>query len=329
MNLEPILWMESDRLGFPSLRDASLERVKESIKKDRLHREVSPHAGSNDASWRAIFPSTHPYQSSTLGEQSTIDKLTLRQANEFFKKYYDPVNATLVLAGDFDLQEAKKLIVKYFETIPSDKRPSVPFDGKPARIDKEIVLEHTEQVGSHPHRMLMRWLTPPLCSDDDVVADVLANILLRGRSGRLAALHQQDRHSALNLSVHQLSLQLQSVFTIVVGGQSRAELLNAKDFIDKQLADLAQNGVPEQELKTAKLWQRMEQTELLESLTSKAHWLLRADQCFKSPHATGRIFDQIAKVSSADVQRVAQSLIPQKRVIAYSQPIDAGKESAR
>ncbi len=323
-NLEPILWMESDRMGFPSLGALDLDEERAIVKNERRQRtEITAYGAARELLWKTTFPSSHPYHSMVIGDQAVLDKLKLSEAKDFFAKYYDPSNATLVIAGDIDLEQTKALVAKYFETLPSHGKPAVALDPKPIVIEKEVVLEHSEQIGREPS-LIMQWLTPPLCTEGDVAAEVLSSILVRGTTGRIAKLKKTD--GVDDVSVDLLSLHLQSVFAIEVSGKSRAAIAGAAQAIDQHIADLATKGAAPEELAAAKAWRRNQLISSLQQPMAKARLLAHADACFGTPKAAGKLLEQLEKVSITDIQQIAKMLVPQKRVSVFAMPTQTKAE---
>ena len=120
--LEKILWMESDRMGFfiNTVTQSGLEREIDVICNEKRQTEVNNAFGMmDDVMSKNFFPKRHPYSWTVIGEFEDIKSATVEDVKEFYRNYYVPSNATLCLAGDFDIAEAKALIEKYFGEIPS------------------------------------------------------------------------------------------------------------------------------------------------------------------------------------------------------------------
>src|SRR5688572_9910540 len=111
-----------------------------------------------------------------------LSAATLDDVKQFFKTYYVPSNATLAIAGDFELEEAKRLIKKYFGTLPAASRPPRPSKmTPPLRAEQRFTVDEPVTLG----KVAMGWITPPAYTPDDVVLDIVTLVLGAGKSSRL------------------------------------------------------------------------------------------------------------------------------------------------
>ena len=118
--MEKILWMESDRMGFfiNTVTQGGLEREIDVVSNEkRQNYDSQPYGYSSIIMSKEMFPAGHPYSWTTIGEIADLKSATLDDVKDFYRTYYVPNNATLVLAGDFDIAQAKELIQKYFGEI--------------------------------------------------------------------------------------------------------------------------------------------------------------------------------------------------------------------
>jgi len=112
-NLETLLWLESDRMGFmiDTLTEERLDVQRDVVKNERRQSyENAPYGPSSLAMLNALFPEGHPYHGAVIGSMADLSAATLADVTEFFRQYYAPSNATLCVAGDLDLAQAKALI---------------------------------------------------------------------------------------------------------------------------------------------------------------------------------------------------------------------------
>lgn len=117
-NLELALWMEADRMYHPVINQIGVDTQREVVKEEkRLRVDNSPYGNLGIEIKKNLFKE-HPYHWSTIGSMDHLDAATLDEFKAFFKKFYVPNNAVLVVAGDFDTTQAKEWINKYFATIP-------------------------------------------------------------------------------------------------------------------------------------------------------------------------------------------------------------------
>src|SRR5450432_1336101 len=126
-NLETVLWLESDRMGFmiDTLTQERLDVQRDVVKNERRQSyENSPYGPSSLAMLNTLFPEGHPYHGAVIGSMADLSAASLADVTEFFHQYYAPSDATLCIAGDIDLAEAKALIQRYFASLSDRTRPA-------------------------------------------------------------------------------------------------------------------------------------------------------------------------------------------------------------
>lgn len=179
------LYLESDRMGFllPAMTQVKLDNQRDVVKNERRQSyDNQPYGTASEKIAAMMFPANHPYHWPVIGYMEDLSAATMEDVQNFFKTYYAPNNASLVLAGDFNEKEAKQLIEKYFGEIPrgtSFERP------KPVAIS----IPQTQRVFFEDKvklpRLFLDWLSAPMQTRDDAVLDVLSDILSSGKTSRL------------------------------------------------------------------------------------------------------------------------------------------------
>ena len=145
--------------------------------------ENRPYGRVEDLLPRALFPKDHPY--SLAGHRldgRTSPRRATRTSCEFFKTWYGPANASLVVAGDIDASEVRRLVEKWFGDVPKSE-PVDPLVPRPVvlREEKRLVLEDRVQLP----RLYLAWLTPPAFAPGDAALDAVAAVLAGGKNSRL------------------------------------------------------------------------------------------------------------------------------------------------
>jgi len=135
-NLETLLWLEADRLAtLPEVVDkAKFDNQVMVVQNERRQGlENQPYGRAFKLMLQNLYPIGHPYNTDVIGEHTDLTASTVEDVKNFFRTYYSPNNLSLVIAGDFDPAEAKRLVEKYFGTIPPgpalgpvEVRPQVP-----------------------------------------------------------------------------------------------------------------------------------------------------------------------------------------------------------
>lgn len=247
-HLELALWLEADRMGFllPALSQEKFDNQRDVVKNERRQNyENSPYAKSSLILASMLYPSDHPYSWLPIGSQEDLTAATLEDVSDFFRRFYTPNNASLVVAGDFDPAIAKKLVRKYFAGIPAG--PSV--DRLTEWIPQlQSVRRATAEDDVDLARLYYVWHSPPHYQKGDAEADLLASILTQGKSSRLFKSLVYDKQIAQDVSAFQVSQSLGSQFRVVVTAREGHSLEEIEMELDAELDRLLDEGVSQGEL---------------------------------------------------------------------------------
>ena len=235
-NLQLGLWMESERLRHPVINQIGVDTQNEVVKEEkRMRVDNQPYGNIMKAIKTGLFKK-HPYKNTTIGEMEDLDSAKLEEFLTFFKKYYVPNNATLVVAGDFKTSETKKLIETYFASIPKGA-PIVRNLPQEDPITKETVMTFTDPNIQLP-AYLYTYRTPSDKTRDSKVLDMLSSYLSNGKSSVLyKKLVDQDKKAlqvqAINLGEEDYSVF--AFFAIPLGTTTEATLRSDIDAEVKKL----------------------------------------------------------------------------------------------
>lgn len=250
--LELALWLESDRMGFllNKLNDEKLENQRDVVRNERRQViESAPYGLVQEELFHQLFPSDHPYYASVMGSHADIEAAQLEDVRNFFRLYYSPNNACLAIVGDFDTEETKLLVEKYFGPIPAGKPiPPIAVTTPPILQEKRVVVEDQVELP----RVILAWITPPIFTQEDAEYDLLARIIGGGKSSRLYQRLVYEQRIAQNIGAQQASLALGSVFAIEGTCKPGIEPQQLEDAIRKELEILQQEGPQQDELERAR-----------------------------------------------------------------------------
>lgn len=250
--LELALWLESDRMGFllDHADDKTFASQREVVKNERRQNyENAPYGLVLEQMRAEIYPETHPYHLLTIGTPADLDAAKMDDVRDFFRTYYVPNNATLVLSGDFDKKNVLALVEKWFGPIPRGKTPP---KKTPTKVEHKGETTIEMEAGVELPRVWVSWPTPAIFAAGDAELDLLAHVLTGGKTSRLYKRLVYDLQIAQSVSASQASSELGSVFDIVATakpGHTPAELLKV---IDEELAKLQKSGIEPAELARAK-----------------------------------------------------------------------------
>ncbi|MCA9514137.1 MAG: insulinase family protein, partial [Myxococcales bacterium] len=185
-HLETALWLESDRMGYllDSLTEASFRNQVDVVRNERRQRyDNTPYGAARFAIAKLLYPEGHPYRYLTIGLHEDLDKASLEDVRSFFKRWYVPSNATLVLAGSFDVAQAKALVQKWFGSFPKIDRPA-------RRPVAAVTLSETQKLDvPDPFAKLPQedwvWPAPGELAEGSFELGALAEVLGANGWGRL------------------------------------------------------------------------------------------------------------------------------------------------
>jgi len=326
-HLELVLWIESDRMGFllDALSQERLEVQRGVVKNERRQSyENAPYGPSTLALLDTLFPKGHPYHGAVIGSMEDLSAATLDDVRDFFRRFYAPSNATLTLAGDFDVNRVKPLIDRYFGSLADRPKPPARRVGPfPAPAARRITVDEPVELA----KVAMAWLTPPAYSADDPVLDVTMAVLAGGKATRLYQSLVVEKGVASDVEAAVDSNEITSmtvVSAMAASGKTPAELERAMDDV---LAVLTREGPKPAELERAKRRIRVSVLSSLELLngpggeSGRAGFLQRFNHYLGNPGGLDEWLNSIERVSAEDVKRVLRDhLRTDKRVVATTLP---------
>jgi len=330
--LERTLFLEADRMGFLDLSEDMLKREIGVVKNEKRQAESAPYSPIDRVVTLAMFPADHPYRGDGYGSMDDLEAATLADIDRWYKKYYGPNNAVLVLAGDVTPVKALELVKKYFGAIP----PIPPV----ARSRKQLpALTHTIRVEAEdrvPSPLLEYNFFGPDWNDADYSKLlVLANILAGSMGSRLDQQLVQEKKLAVGDNVYFSfeKRELASLFRIDVYLKEGVAPLRAEKELDSILSALANQGPSGQELQRAVNRYRASFARELESLTNRDAIGGRSETLAQSLMLAGNAdayyakFLQATRCTPADIKRLTRKWLLQPHCIAVVKPYTASNPS--
>ena len=217
--LELALWLESDRMGFllDTLTQERLDNQIDVVRKERQQSiENMPYGTAQERFFQLLFPAPHPYHGVVIGSHEDLANATLDDVRSFFKTYYPPNNATVVIVGDFEPSAVKALVEKYYGPIPK----AAPPPGLVIKTEK-IAAERREALTDEVELPLVSfgWLTSRPFEAGDAELTLGASILADGKASRLYTELVRDQQIADEVNAMQYGLTQGSVFWVDVKGK--------------------------------------------------------------------------------------------------------------
>ncbi|WP_394371775.1 M16 family metallopeptidase [Salegentibacter tibetensis] len=246
-NLELGLWMESERMLHPVINEVGVETQNEVVKEEKRSRiDNAPYGKIIYATGinKYVFDK-HPYKNSVIGTMEDLDAAELDEFKAFFDKYYGPNNATLVVAGDIEIKETKKMIEKYFAEVPEGNEVErVSIEEEP--ITETITATEYDSNIQIPAKLFV-YRTPSMKEKDAYILDMISSILTDGRSSRMYKKMVDEDKTALQVLAFPRSQE--DYGTYVMGalalGETPLDTLAAS--MDEEIAKLQNELISEKE----------------------------------------------------------------------------------
>jgi predicted Zn-dependent peptidase len=271
-----------------------------------------------------LFPEGHPYHHPVIGSHEDLQAASVGDVTSFFKRWYVPNNASLVVAGDFDPAKVRSLIERYFGGIPSTPVPAAPAATSPKL--KGVVRETIPDNVKLP-KVVMAWHTPARFAPGDAELDLLSVVLQDGKASRLYKALVYDKAIAQEVSATQNSNDLGSYFTVEAIARPNVPLEKLEEAIDAEIARVRDKKVTPEELERAKNQFETAFVARLESTAARASMLNVYEATRGDPGYAEKDLQRYRAATADGLQRYAQAhLDPGARVIIRVVPADAQKQ---
>jgi zinc protease len=339
--LELALFLESDRMGY-LLDSMSPERVhgqRDVVKNERRQSvENTPYGTASIEMDKLLYPPGHPYSWPTIGYMEDLTAASYEDVVEFFRKYYQPANASLVIAGDIDPARTRAVVEKWFADVKAGSGVVPPIDYPHAMVTE--VKRKTIQDRVQLPRLYISWLTPAFYEPGDAELDIVSQILAGGKNSRLYKRLVYDLQIAQDVNAFQASSALGSQFQIVVtarpadaGTTPKALLDRIRTIVDEEIATLQKTPPSPREFERAinqveaSFYNRMES---VGGFNGKGNQLNAYYTATGNPDYFNEDLSRYRALTAADVQAAAEFWLPAGRRAELSvEPATAGNDTPR
>jgi zinc protease len=323
--LPTLLWLDADRMEDLGrmMDEEKLEKQRSVVLSERREGiDNAPYGRAEFEIGRFLFPPDHPYHYDIIGTAEDIEAATVEDVKDFFARFYVPNNASLVVAGDFDGEEIRAVIARTFGTLSPAPDPKHAVK-TPVTMNGTKRAVFTDKV--QYARLYMGYHSPACYEPGDAEMDLAAQILSDGKSSRLYKRLVYDEKLATHVSAYQMSLELGSVFLVVVTARQDVSLDEVEEVVDEVLDRFVREGPDEEELERCKAsWERRMLTEL-QSIVRKADRLNKYEYYYGEPNSFERDLDRFRKAETKGVREwAARVLQPGARLVMRVLPEEEG-----
>lgn len=325
--VELAMWLEAERMSFLTINQESFDTERNVVEEELRMGQNRPY-GTLFKKMTANLFEEHPYRWIPIGELSHLRATSVVDLRAFWKKYYLPNNATLVVVGAIEHEKAQKLAEQYFGWItpgPTPARVSVK-EPTPTTAKKVVIDDENAPAG----QVTIAWRTVQAGDKDEVVLDYLSEILGSGNSSRMYRALVADTQIAVDAGTGTYNLQQDGLFmaeaTLPPTGDNYDDVMTA---LKQQIETVKKDGVTDAELEKAR-------NQLLDSLVttnltieSKAAMLGNAAVTIGDVSRANTMIDEIRAVTKDDIQRVANQYLNFDQAVEFTIHQNAGMQHAQ
>ena len=245
---ELALWMESDRMGhlLGAITQGKLDEQRGVVQNEKRQYENQPYSVADELTIKSTYPAGHPYSWSVIGSMDDLTAASLDDVKEWFRSYYGPANAVLVIAGDVDAATAFEKVKKYFGDIPSGP----PVARQNVWVAKRTGTQRQEVQDRVPQtRIYMVWNVPQWGSADADYLNLAAKVLTSGKTSRLYKRLVYDDQIATDVWGYVDAREIGSQFNIVATVKPGGDAQKVEDAIDEEMSKFLKAGPTDKEVK--------------------------------------------------------------------------------
>ena len=316
--LEKVLWMESDRMGFfiNTVTRKGLEREIDVVSNEKRQNENRPCGQSNGMMLKQFYPEGHPYRWPVIGSIADLHGVTVDDIKQFYRKYYAPNNATLVVAGDFDRREVEAMIRKYFGEIPAREEVE-PVRPIPVQLEKTSKYVLEDRFANAPG-LEMNFSGAEQFHPDAYPLRILALLLSYGKNAPFYKVLVEDNKLASYVNVASSSLELSGQVSVSVKAYKETDLNTVYRGIQEAFERFEQEGIRDNDLERVKIMQETMLYNVMMSLESKTQALARNNVFAGRPDQMVIDLAHYQAVTKEEVMRVYRKYVRGKHFVALS-----------
>ncbi|MEO0997063.1 MAG: pitrilysin family protein [Pseudomonadota bacterium] len=306
--LDLALWMESDRMGhlLGAVDQETLDEQRGVVQNEKRQRDNQPYGRVYEHVFESVFPYDHPYSWMPIGSLEDLNAANLDDVHEWFRSYYGPNNAVLVVAGDVDTARVIDRVEHYFGDIPPGP-PIGKHDIWLPKLDgehREVLQDRVPQA-----RVYKVWVAPNWAAEDADSLRLVGDLLASGKTSRLYERLVYRDQIATDVSASPFFGEIAGLMIITATAQPGGDLTAVEAAIDEELARFIQRGPSRDELERAQTQARagfLRSTERIDGFGGKSDILARSLVYGGSPDFYQESLKRIDSATRESLQSAAE-----------------------
>jgi len=317
--LEKMIWAEADKLGYfiNTVTDPVLAKEKQVVKNEKRQRvDNRPYGHNFYVIHENLYPKGHPYSWEVIGSLEDLQNATLKDVKDFYNRWYVPNNVTLTIAGDFDVDQAKEWVNKYFSEIKRGE--AIPeMEKQPVTLTETKKLYYEDNFARTP-QLTLTWPGAYQYHPDSYALGVLATYLSEGKKAPLYKMLVEDKKLTDRVSAFQYNSEIAGQFMMQVTAFSNMELQEVLSAIEEGLTNFEAEGISQADLDRIKAGQETNFYNSLSSVLGKGFQLAQYEIFAGDPGFVNQDVKNILAVTTDDVMRVYNTYVKDKHYVATS-----------
>ena len=309
-HLETIIDIEADRMVNLIFDQNEIDKERGAVKNERLMRiDNSPGGKLYTMLYKTVFK-TSPYRWPIIGYMKDLNAASMDNFKEFYRTYYAPNNAVVVVSGSFSSSKVKSWIKEYYKDLKPIKLPETKFAKEPDQKSRRV---KTHRMDLQAARMVLAYKSVDTYSDDEYALSILSDVLAGGQTSRLYRKLVRNKQLLTSVSAGQSGNKLEGIFSVWANLRPGASRQAVVDTINAEISKLQKKDITDAELERAKNSVMLGYTRALKSAAGKARILAYSEIYYEDPTAFFKDLDKYAAVTKAEVKRVAKKYLKRSR----------------
>ncbi|WP_024771284.1 M16 family metallopeptidase [Aquimarina macrocephali] len=317
--LEKMIWAEADKLGFfiNTVTDPVLAKEKQVVKNEKRQSvDNRPYGHVNYVIDKNMYPADHPYSWQVIGSLEDLQNATLQDVKDFYNHWYVPNNVTLTIAGDFDPDQAKTWVHKYFDEIKRGE--DIPaLEKRPVVLTETKKLYYEDNFARLP-QLTMTWPTVPVYHSDSYALEVLSTYLSEGKKAPFNKVLVEDKQLTPEITMFNFGSELTGQYHLIIRGFEKTNLSTIDSAVSEAFTKFETEGISQEDLDRIKSSQETAFYNGLSSVLGKGFQLAQYEIFAGDPGFINQDVKNILAVTIDDVNRVYNQYIKGKHYVATS-----------
>ncbi len=311
--LEKIIWAEADKLCcfISTVSQNVIDNEKQVVKNEKRQRvDNQPYGHNFYIINKALYPEDHPYNWQVIGSLADLDAASLKDTQDFYKRWYAPNNVTVTLSGDFDVAEAKRLMKKYFEDIPAGDKIEK-MSPRKSNLSADTKLYYEDNFATVP-QLTMVWPTVEQYHPDSYALEILMDYLTDGKKAPLSEVLVDEEKLTSNVSAFHYTKEIAGEAYLFINPNEGGDIDALIPAIDKAMARFEANGIPQADLDRIKAGLEVDFFDNMQSALGKAISLGEYNLFTGNPGFIVEDIKRLQAVTTDDVMQVYNAYIKDK-----------------